>query len=185
VTARRARAGLAHLDARGRARMVDVGGKPVTRRRAVARGRVRLGRAAFTAVREGTVPKGDVLAIARLAGIMGAKETSRLIPLCHPLPLTHVEVEVELERRTWSVVITATAEAEARTGVEMEAMTAVMAAALAVYDTCKSITKGIVVERVLLLEKTGGTSGTWRAPRGDIRSPAPRRRSRRAGQRAR
>ena len=160
---RRAKAAgtLSHLDAAGRARMVDVGDKPVTSRRAVARGRVRLGEA-FDAVRDGKLPKGDVLAIARLAGIQGAKETSRLVPLCHPLPLSHVAVSLELDARTRSVVITAETRTEARTGVEMEALTAVAVAALAVYDTCKSVTKDLVIDEIELVSKEGGKSGTWR-----------------------
>lgn len=161
MTKRRAPA-LSHLDARGRARMVDVGGKDVTAREAVARGRVRLGRAAFEAVRDGALPKGDVLAIARVAGIMGAKETSRLVPLCHPLPLDHVSVDLELDARAHAIVITATARTTARTGVEMEALTAVSVAALALVDTCKSVSKGLVIEEIALLSKTGGKSGTWR-----------------------
>ena len=152
---------LTHLDERGRARMVDVGDKEVTSRRAVARGRVRLGEA-FDAVRDATLAKGDVLAIARIAGIQGAKETSRLIPLCHPLALSHVAIELELDARRRALIITCTARTEARTGVEMEALTGVACAALAVYDTCKSVTKDLVIEEIALLEKDGGKSGPWR-----------------------
>lgn len=152
---------LTHLDERGQARMVDVGDKVVTSRRAVARGRVRLAEA-FEAVRDATLAKGDVLAIARLAGIMGAKETSRLLPLCHPLALSHVAVDLELDGTTRSLVITCTARTEGRTGVEMEALTGVACAALAVYDTCKSVTKALVIEEIVLLAKEGGKSGEWR-----------------------
>lgn len=152
---------LSHLDASGRARMVDVGDKAVTARRATARGRVRLGPAAFAAVRDATLAKGDALAIARLAGIMGAKETSRLIPLCHPLPLSHVRVDLTLDEEGSAVDIRATARTEARTGVEMEALTAVAVAALALHDTCKSVTPDIVIEEIALVRKEGGRSGTW------------------------
>ena len=159
--ARSTASALTHVDARGEARMVDVGDKAITSRRAVARGRVRLG-TAFAAVRDATLAKGDVLAIARLAGIMGAKETSRLVPLCHPLALSHVAVELELEAATRSIVITCTTRTEGKTGVEMEALTGVAAAALAIYDTCKAVTKGIVIEGIALVEKEGGRSGHWR-----------------------
>ena len=157
-----AKSALTHLDKRGRASMVDVGDKAITSRRAVARGSVRLG-AAFEAVRDATLAKGDVLAIARIAGIQGAKDTSRLIPLCHPLPLSHVAIDLELDARSRSLVITCTTRTEARTGVEMEALTGVACAALAVYDTCKSVTKDLVIESIALLEKDGGKSGSWRA----------------------
>ena len=156
-------AGLSHLDARGNARMVDVGDKPVTSRRARARATVRLGDA-FEVVRDGAVPKGDVLAIARLAGIMGAKETSRLVPLCHPLPLSGVELELELVASTRSLLITCSVRTEARTGVEMEALTGATVAALAAWDTCKSVTKDLAIESVVLLEKEGGRSGRWTHP---------------------
>lgn len=155
---------LTHLDARGNARMVDVGDKPVTSRRARARAIVRLGDA-FEAVRDGAVPKGDVLAIARLAGIMGAKETSRLVPLCHPLPLSGVEVELELVEATRSLRITCSVRTEARTGVEMEALTGATVAALAAWDTCKSVTRELAIESVTLLEKEGGRSGRWTSER--------------------
>ena len=163
MTARRASGSgrLSHLDERGSARVVDVGAKAETARRAVARGRLRLG-AAYGPVRNATLAKGDVLAIARLAGIMGAKETSRLIPLCHPLPLSHVELDVRLDARSRSLVVTCTARTTARTGVEMEALTGVAVALLAAYDTCKSVTHDMVIEEVVLLEKDGGKSGAWR-----------------------
>ncbi|MEM7247073.1 MAG: cyclic pyranopterin monophosphate synthase MoaC [Acidobacteriota bacterium] len=152
---------LTHLDERGQARMVDVSEKTPTRRTAVAQGRVHLPAPAFAALAEDRLAKGDALAIARLAGIQGAKETSRLIPLCHPLPLDKVGVDLELDAENSRVVITATATTTARTGVEMEALTAVSVAALALHDTCKSAAKGIVIEDIVLLRKEGGKSGTW------------------------
>lgn len=154
---------LTHADESGRAKMVDVGDKAPTSRRATAEGRVRLTPEAFAAVRDNALAKGDALAIARLAGIQGAKDTSRLIPLCHQLPLSHVEVEFRLDEASASVIITARARTEARTGVEMEAMTAVSIAALALYDTAKSVSKGLVIEQVRLLSKDGGKSGRWTA----------------------
>jgi cyclic pyranopterin phosphate synthase len=141
---------LSHVDESGELRMVDVGAKPVVRRRAVARGRLRT--APETVGRLGALPKGDALAAARLAGIMAAKRTSELIPLCHPLPLTHVAVDLELEDD--GVAIVATAETSAQTGVEMEALTAVTVAALTLYDMAKAIDKGMVIEAVELVEKT-------------------------------
>jgi cyclic pyranopterin monophosphate synthase len=141
---------LSHLGEAGDVRMVDVGGKPLSRRRAVARGVVRM--AAETARRLGDLPKGDVLVTAQLAGIMAAKRTSELIPLCHPLPLTHVEVSLEVGDD--AVEITATAETTAQTGVEMEALTAVSVAALTVYDMAKAIDKDMSISDVTLVEKT-------------------------------
>lgn len=153
---------LAHLDARGRARMVDVGGKPATDRRAVAEARVRLSPATLRLVRAGSSRKGDVLATARLAGIQAAKRTADLIPLCHPLALTDVEVEPRTSRD--GVRIRATARAVDRTGVEMEAMVAAAVAALTVYDMVKSHDRGAAVEGIRLLEKSGGKGGSWRRP---------------------
>jgi cyclic pyranopterin phosphate synthase len=141
---------LSHLDESGRLMMVDVGAKPTSRRRAVARGKLRT--APETVSRLGSLPKGDALAAARLAGIMAAKRTSDLIPLCHPLALTHVGVELELEAD--GVAITATAETTAQTGVEMEALVAATVAALTLYDMAKAIDKGMVIEAVQLVEKT-------------------------------
>jgi len=150
-----------HFDAQGNAQMVDVGHKPVTVRRAVAEGYIRLNAATRAALIERTTPKGDVLAIAQLAGIMAAKRTADLIPLCHPLPLTHVAVHLDLvESGVHCEVI---AQTTANTGVEMEALTAVQVALLTVYDMCKSLERGMVIEGVRLLEKSGGTSGDWRA----------------------
>jgi cyclic pyranopterin phosphate synthase len=146
----------------GEIRMIDVGGKPVTRRRAVARADVVLPAAVRDRVAAGTLPKGDVLATARIAGIMAAKRTPEIVPLCHPLPLTMVEVDPVLT--DGGVAITATAETTAQTGVEMEALTAVAAAALTVYDMTKGLDPTVSIERCVLLEKEGGKSGHWRRP---------------------
>ena len=153
--------GLTHLDSHGAARMVDVGGKRETARSATATGRIRMSPQALAAVREGSGPKGDVLAAARIAGIMAAKKTGELIPLCHPLSLDAVSVEFAFEEG--AVRATATASLTGRTGVEMEAMTATSIALLTIYDMAKALDKGMVVEEVRLLEKTGGKSGDWRA----------------------
>jgi len=152
---------LTHMDADGNAHMVDVGAKPLTDRRALAEGRIHLGAAAAAAVAERTAAKGDVLAVAQLAGIQGAKRTSDLIPLCHPLPLSGVDVELHLDGEV--VICRATARAHWRTGVEMEALAAVSAALLTVYDMLKAVEKGMVIDGIRLLEKTGGTSGPWSA----------------------
>lgn len=154
--------GFSHLDDDGQARMVDVGDKEPTRRAAMAEARIRIGAeiAARLAASGGT-GKGDVLGTARLAGIMAAKRTAELIPMCHPLQLDHVEVSAHLTAE--AVVLTGVVRSTGRTGVEMEAMTAVAIAALTVYDMCKSAGKGIVIEEIRLLEKTGGASGIWRA----------------------
>lgn len=149
-----------HLDDAGHVHMVDVGAKAPTRRRAVAKGRVRMAPATVRALVGGDLPKGDALATARLAGIMGAKETSRLIPLCHPLALTHVAVELEPDEAAGAVDITATAETVGPTGVEMEALTAVTAAALTLYDMAKALDKAMVIDAVRLVAKEGGRSGT-------------------------
>lgn len=153
---------LTHLDETGRARMVDVGGKAETRRVAVASGRVRMSPEALAAIRDGEVPKGDVLAAARIAGIMGAKKTAELIPLCHPLALDAVTVDFAVEDD--AVRATATASLSGRTGVEMEAMTAVSVALLTIYDMAKAVDQAMVIEAVRLIEKRGGKSGDWRAP---------------------
>jgi cyclic pyranopterin monophosphate synthase len=141
---------LSHVDESGDVRMVDVGGKPLSRRRALARAELRMAPATARRLRE--LPKGDALATAQLAGIMAAKRTSELIPLCHPLPLTHVSVELEVGDE--SVVILASAETTAQTGVEMEALTAASVAALTVYDMAKAIDKGMRIVEVVLVEKT-------------------------------
>jgi cyclic pyranopterin phosphate synthase len=156
------RRGKLHLDHRGRARMVDVGGKATTARRAVARGRVRLNAVAFEALSQGRLSKGDALAVARLAGILAAKKTSELVPLAHPIPLEAIAVDCELEAGGREVVVTATASTTARTGVEMEALTAVAGACLAIYDMAKALDRGIAIREIVLLEKTGGRSGPYR-----------------------
>jgi cyclic pyranopterin phosphate synthase len=153
---------LTHLDEQGQARMVDVGGKPETARSATATGRIRMSPQALLAVREGNGPKGDVLAAARIAGIMAAKKTGELIPLCHPLALDGVVVEFVFEDD--GVRATARASLTGRTGVEMEALTAASLALLTIYDMAKALDKGMVIEEVRLLEKIGGKSGAWRAP---------------------
>ncbi|HKX77928.1 MAG TPA: cyclic pyranopterin monophosphate synthase MoaC [Novosphingobium sp.] len=153
---------LTHLDAEGHARMVDVGGKPETPRVAIASGRIRMSAAAVEAVREGNAPKGDVLGTARIAGIMAAKRTADLIPMCHPLGLEAVGVEFAFLDD--GVRATATASLTGRTGVEMEAMTATMVALLTIYDMAKAIDKAMVIDDVRLVEKRGGKSGVWRAP---------------------
>ena len=152
---------LTHLDPTGAAHMVDVGGKSVTQRRAVATGRIAMSRDAAAAIRAGSVKKGDVLAVARVAGIMAAKRTADLIPLCHPLPLT--SVSVDLEQDDTGITATATATTDAKTGVEMEALTATSVALLTIYDMAKALDKSMVIEHVRLIEKTGGKSGDWRA----------------------
>jgi cyclic pyranopterin phosphate synthase len=154
-------ADLTHTDARGNARMVDVGDKDVTRREAVAEGFITLSPVAFTAVLERKARKGDVLATAQIAGIQGAKRASDLIPLCHPIPLSSVDVELDTEVDTSRVRCRATARADWRTGVEMEALAAVMAALLTVYDMLKAIDRGMYISDVRLLEKRGGRTGVW------------------------
>ncbi len=151
---------LTHIDDRGRATMVDVGAKDATERRAVARATVRMSEATAAAVRAGDAPKGDVLGTARLAGVMAAKRTDELIPLCHSLPLSFVDVEAEVGATT--ITLTAEARTRAQTGVEMEALTAASVAALTVYDMVKGLEKGVAIAEVVLLEKTGGKSGVWR-----------------------
>jgi cyclic pyranopterin phosphate synthase len=143
-------------------RMIDVGDKPVTRRRAVARARVTMPPAVAERIAAGTLPKGDVLAVARVAGIMAAKRTPDIVPLCHPLPLSRVDVTPELDAD--GVTIVAAAETTAQTGVEMEALTAALAAALTVYDMTKGLDPAISIENAHLVEKEGGKSGHWRRP---------------------
>lgn len=152
---------LTHLDETGAARMVDVGGKPETARAATAKGSIRMSAEAFAAVRERGGPKGDVLAAARIAGIMAAKKTAELIPLCHPLALDAVTVDFAFLEG--AVEVSAHASLTGRTGVEMEAMTACSVALLTIYDMAKALDKGMVIEAVRLVEKTGGKSGDWRA----------------------
>jgi cyclic pyranopterin monophosphate synthase len=142
--------------------MVDVGDKDVTDRRAVARAVVRMAVETAELVKAGNAPKGDVLGVARIAGVMAAKRTFELIPLCHPLPLTFVDVEATVDVAAGSVLLTAEARTSGQTGVEMEAMTAASVAALTVYDMVKGVERGVLIESVELLEKSGGKSGTWR-----------------------
>ncbi len=150
---------LTHLDEQGRAKMVDVGWKPVTDREAVARGSVYMLPETLQLILQGLVKKGDVFTIAQLAGIMGAKRTAELIPLCHPLPLNKVDVELEPDETQSRVNITATASTSGKTGVEMEALTAVSVAALSVYDMCKAVDRGMQIGSIRLVRKRGGQSG--------------------------
>ena len=156
---------LSHLNDRGEAHMVDVGGKPVTERTATASALVRMSPETARRLAAGTVPKGDVLAVARIAGITAAKRTDELIPLCHRVALTGVEVDLRIDRARAAVEITSTARALDRTGVEMEALVAASVAALTVYDMLKGIDRGIEIASVVLIEKAGGRSGTWRRGR--------------------
>ena len=153
---------LSHLDSGGTARMVDVSGKAVTRREAEAAARVTLSQEAFQAACDGRLPKGDLMSVVRLAGISAAKRTADLIPLCHPLPLDQVRVDISADEKTAAFEIRATCVAMARTGVEMEALVAASAAALALYDMVKAVDKGAVIGPVQLVSKTGGKSGDWR-----------------------
>ena len=152
---------LTHIDAQGQARMVDVGGKGATRREAIAEATVTMSRETLRLVIEGQIKKGDVFGTARLAGIMAAKKTPELIPLCHPLPIDAVDLEFRVDERASSVIIRATVGTTARTGVEMEAMVAAAVAALTIYDMCKAAEKGIAIQGINLLRKSGGKSGLW------------------------
>ncbi len=152
---------LTHLDAAGRARMVDVSEKDVSRRVALARGCVRMAPATLARIQEGGLPKGDVLAVARIAGIQAAKRTGDLIPLCHALPLSAVEVNFLPQSDSGCLWIEARCVIDARTGVEMEALTAVSVAALTIYDMCKAVDRSMSIEQVQLMEKHGGRSGSW------------------------
>ncbi len=157
---------LTHFDERGAARMVDVGEKPVTRREAVARGAVRMAPETFRRIADRTVEKGDVLGVARVAGIMAAKRAGDLIPMCHPIGLDSVTIDFRLRdgQPLATVEIEAVARVEGRTGVEMEALTAVSVAALTIYDMCKAVDRGMVIDAVRLVRKRGGKSGTWMRP---------------------
>ena len=150
---------LSHVDAQGRVRMVDTGNKEITSRRAVASAKVLMSGATVSARREHRTPKGDPLEAARLAGIMAAKKTAELIPLCHPLPLTHIDVQARIEET--GVAIEAEVSTNAQTGVEMEALTAVSVAALTIYDMCKALEKGMTITNIRLESKTGGKSGDY------------------------
>ncbi|MFY8113154.1 MAG: cyclic pyranopterin monophosphate synthase MoaC [Rhabdaerophilum sp.] len=154
---------LTHLDASGAAHMVDVGEKAVTTREALAEGHVTMAPATLALIRDGLAKKGDVIAVARLAGIMAAKRTHELIPLCHPLLLTKVAVDLEPDEDLPGLRVSARARVSGQTGVEMEALTAVSVACLTVYDMAKAVDRGMVIGGIRLLEKTGGKSGDWRA----------------------
>ena len=156
------RGSVLHVDARGRARMVDVSAKRSTRRMAVARGIVAMGAPAFEALASGRLAKGDAIAVARLAGIQAAKKTSEIVPLCHPLALESVDVAVELSAPRLEAIVTATARITGKTGVEMEALTAVAAACLALYDMIKALDRSAAIKEIVLLEKSGGRSGAYR-----------------------
>jgi cyclic pyranopterin monophosphate synthase len=151
---------LSHIDEQGKPRMVDVSGKADTLREATARGVVRMKPETLSLIAEGAMPKGDVLAVAQVAGIMAAKKTPELIPMCHPLLLSEIKVEFEIDEKDNSIIITATVKNTGKTGVEMEAMTAVSAAGLTIYDMCKAVEKGIRIDNVRLVRKSGGKSGT-------------------------
>jgi len=155
---------LSHLDEQGRAHMVDVGEKPITRRECVARGEIRMQPETLSRISEGRIPKGDVFATARLAGIQAAKRTDQWIPLCHSLPLDSVEIELTPDPEGGRVLIRAQALAHWRTGVEMEALVAVSAAGLTIYDMCKAIDRGMTIGNVQLVSKSGGKSGKWEQP---------------------
>ena len=152
---------LTHLDAAGEAHMVDVGGKPVTAREAVAQGRVRMAAETLRKAMAGDGKKGDVRGVARIAGIMAAKRTSELIPLCHPIALNSITVEITADQETGALVVSARAKTSGQTGVEMEALTAVSVACLTIYDMLKAIDRAMVIEDIALLEKHGGASGSY------------------------
>ena len=171
---RRERRRLTHVSRGGRPRMVDVSDKPATSRRAVAEAFVTLEQATLTAIIDGQMTKGDVLTVAEMAGVMGAKRTAELIPLCHPIPLTDLVVEITPERPAGGVRVRATAATIGQTGVEMEAMTAASVAALTVYDMVKGVDRSAAIRDVQLLEKSGGRSGDWRRPQNAAESPAAR-----------
>ena len=154
---------LTHFDATGQAHMVDVGAKEETHRIAVASGSIRMQAETLALIAAGSAKKGDVLGVARVAAIQGAKRTSELIPLCHPLPITSIAIDFEIDPPGRRVVCTARVETRGRTGVEMEALTAVQVGLLTVYDMCKAVDRGMVIGDVRVLEKQGGKSGTWRA----------------------
>ena len=154
---------LSHIDQSGRAAMVDIGAKPVTERIAIAAARVRMQPATLSLIQENNIAKGDVIAAARLAGIMAAKQTSALIPLCHPIALSSVALEFQLVADPASIAIEATVKLTGRTGAEMEALTAVSVAALTIYDMCKSADRGMEITGIRLIHKSGGKSGSWDA----------------------
>ena len=153
---------LTHFNQAGEAHMVDVGEKPISHRVAVAGGRIRMQTETLQLIQSGGHKKGDVLGIARIAGIMAAKKTADLVPLCHPLSLTSVEMEFEIEQAPAAIYCTATVETRGQTGVEMEALTAVQIALLTIYDMCKAVDRGMTLQDIGLLKKAGGKSGTWK-----------------------
>ena len=151
--------GLTHLDEQGRARMVDVTDKAITKRLAIAQGRVHLQPQTLRAIVQHTIPKGDVFAVARIAGIYAGKKTGEMIPLCHPLSISHVDIDFSIDEAASSIIITSRVAVEAKTGVEMEALTSAAIAALTVYDMCKAIDKSMVISDLCLLQKRGGKGG--------------------------
>ena len=153
---------LTHFNQSGEARMIDVGGKDVSHRIAVTEGRILMRAETLALIRQGSHKKGDVLGIARIAGIMAAKKTADLVPLCHPLPITHIDIELTPEPDSNSVHCRCTVETRGRTGVEMEALCAVQVTLLTIYDMCKAVDRGMSIEQVRLLEKSGGKSGHWK-----------------------
>ena len=153
---------LTHFNQEGEAHMVDVGEKPISHRIAVADGRIRMQSETLQQIKSGEHKKGDVLGIARIAGIMGAKKTSELVPLCHPLSLTSIEVEFNIEEAPAAIYCKAAVETRGQTGVEMEALTAVQVALLTIYDMCKAVDRGMTLQDIALLTKSGGKSGDWR-----------------------
>lgn len=153
---------ITHFDSEGNARMVDVGNKDITARVAVAQGQITMAQETLRLIQSGAHKKGDVLAVARIAGIMAAKKTAELVPLCHPIPITHVEIRLLLDENQNSVLCETTVETRDRTGVEMEALMATQVALLTIYDMCKKADRGMVIESVMLLEKDGGQSGAWK-----------------------
>ena len=153
---------LTHIDKYGRPKMVDVGSKPLTKRMAIARGSVCMKKETFKLIESGRVSKGDVLNVARLAGIMAAKRTSEIIPLCHPLNITSVDIDFKLDEKKSRIGIESRVKITGQTGVEMEALTAVSAAALTIYDMCKAVDKGMVISDIMLIEKCGGKSGIFK-----------------------
>jgi len=153
---------LTHLDKHGKARMVDVSDKPATKREAVARGSVFMKKVTIRLIQDNKISKGDVLGVARIAGIMAAKKTSELIPMCHPLNISSVNIDFEVDAKKHKIDIESRVKITGRTGVEMEALTAVAVAALTIYDMCKSADKGMIISDIMLIEKKGGKSGTFR-----------------------
>jgi cyclic pyranopterin phosphate synthase len=173
-TPRQERRRLTHVDRAGRPRMVDVGAKPPTARRAVAEAEVIVSQDTLSLVIDGDVPKGDVFTVAEIAGVLGGKRTSELIPLCHPIPLTDLVVEITPDRAAGALRVRAAAATVAQTGVEMEALTAVSVAALTVYDMVKGVERGAEIRHIRLLEKSGGASGDWHRPERPPEAPAAR-----------